>query len=271
MNRLDCKILGVGTWGPGFKNFPQLIELLNNPGNQPEITADNPKPTIIPANERRRAPLSVRLAVESSWQATQAANVDPKQLASVFVSGLGDTQLTDYMCRTLADNQKHLSPTKFHNSVHNAAAGYWTISTGCTKTASSLAGLSESVPLALLEAINQCCTEQRMVLITFYDAPCSTVLSELFPCEHGFSASLVIAPASASKPSAPNMSIQVNAKPADWPKILLSPQLQRCYEYNPAARTLTLLQALSEYDDSNSSKIVTMPLSIDNSITLTIE
>ena len=32
--------------------------------------------------------------------------------------------ITDYVASTLASNRSALSPTRFHNSVHNAAAGY---------------------------------------------------------------------------------------------------------------------------------------------------
>ncbi len=192
-NTLRCSIKSVGGWGQNYTNWQELSELLTT-GNTTENTATSPKPEIIPANERRRAPLPVKLAVESSWQATLSADLDPKNLACVFVSGLGDTQLTDYMCKVLATESMQLSPTKFHNSVHNAAAGYWTISTGCMKAANSVAGFNESVSLALLEAITQCVQEQAPVLITFYDAPSSEILKPLLKNEQSFSASLIIEP-----------------------------------------------------------------------------
>jgi len=62
--------------------------------------------------------------------------------------------------RLLAGENKALSPTKFHNSVHNAAAGYWTISTGCMQAANSVAGFDNSVSLTLLEALIQADAEQ---------------------------------------------------------------------------------------------------------------
>ena len=40
----------------------------------------------------------------------------------MFTSTHGDLAITDYMCQTLATAPSEISPTKFHNSVHNAAA-----------------------------------------------------------------------------------------------------------------------------------------------------
>ena len=134
---MKCKITGIGAWGGQFQNWSQLQAILAGAQLPKPDKPNSPKPEIIPANERRRAPLPVKLAVEVSWQATRAAQVDPQATACTFASGLGDTEITDYMCRALNTAEKVLSPTKFHNSVHNAAAGYWTISTGCMKAAES--------------------------------------------------------------------------------------------------------------------------------------
>jgi hypothetical protein len=92
-----------------------------------------PLPSILPPNERRRAPDTVAVALEVAQAACVNAGRDPAQLATVFASTYGDLAITDYMCSTLARAPTTLSPTRFHNSVHNAAAGYWTIATGCRK------------------------------------------------------------------------------------------------------------------------------------------
>jgi len=193
MQSLAFKVLGVGAWGSGFRNWIDLQKCLAGESLEDD-GAKGPKPEVIPPNERRRAPLPVRLAVEASWQACIDAEFSPDQLGCVFVSGLGDTQLTDYMCKVLAGENKALSPTKFHNSVHNAAAGYWTISTDCMQAANSVAGFGESVSLTLMESLIQAHAEQRALLLTFYDAPSSPVLKELLKNEHSFAVSMIIAP-----------------------------------------------------------------------------
>lgn len=263
--QLNFDVLGIGAWGPTFHSWQNLSALLR--GQSLDIEASKgPKPEIIPANERRRAPLPVRLAVESSWQACQAAAIDAKELTSVFVSGLGDTQLTDYMCRTLAGENKALSPTKFHNSVHNAAAGYWTISTGCMQAANSVAGFQESVSLTLLEALIQCQAEHRPILLTFYDAPCSEVLRDLMKNEIAFAASLVIAPADIIAPATEKHSAQLQQKNVNWPDFVADELLQTCYETNPVGRILPLLQSLAQ----QASCELEMPVSSDTSIKLSL-
>ena len=67
----------------------------------------------------------------------RASGRDPATLPSVFTSAHGDLAVNDYMSSTLATQPTAISPTRFHNSVHNAAAGYWTIATGCHAASSA--------------------------------------------------------------------------------------------------------------------------------------
>ena len=64
-----------------------------------------------------------------------------------------------------------LSPTRFHNSVHNSASGYASIAAGNTAPSTTLAGGSELVASAFLEA--QCLVEAsgRDVLLVLADEP----------------------------------------------------------------------------------------------------
>jgi hypothetical protein len=272
MTELDFQILGVGAWGPNFQNWPELSAILNGETLEAH-EIKGPKPEVIPANERRRAPLPVRLAVESSWQAVSDAGLDPAELPCVFVSGIGDTQLTDYMCSVLASDNKALSPTKFHNSVHNAAAGYWTISTGCKHAANSVAGFQESVSLAMMEALIQCQAEQRPLLISFYDAPSSEVLCDLLKNDVSFSASIVIAPRGYSE-ARPNFSAQIRQHELKqhenrWPELDAQQMLQSCYAKNPSAKILSLLKLLASVEPRDSG-IIELPLSQQTSLQITM-
>lgn len=269
MKKIEFSILGVGAWGPRFRNWQDLQDLIN--GKELEDDgAKGPKPEVIPANERRRAPLPVRLAVEASSQACEMAGLNASELASVFVSGLGDTQLTDYMCKVLAGDNKSLSPTKFHNSVHNAAAGYWTISTDCMQAANSVAGFNESVSLTIMEALVQANAEQRPMLLTFYDAPSSPILKELLENEHPFAVSIIISPKGALKiegsdlnDSAIQLSANVTEQFVEWPKMTLSDELAECYQHNPCAKILPVLELIT-----GSRTSLSMPLSSDTALTL---
>lgn len=244
---LTVDLVGIGAWGPAFNNWSELQALFANPaiGDELQWATQVPKPEIIPANERRRAPLPVRAAVEVSWQALQQAGLASSDVACVFGSGLGDTEITDYMCRVLTTAEKQLSPTKFHNSVHNAAAGYWTISTGCMKSANSIAAYQNTAGLALLEAIIQCEQHQEPVLVTLFDTAAHDTYRQIFPCEHSFAAALLLVPAGSA--NAPIAQFQIGDETATQSVALELPheKLDNLYRDNPAAKVLGLLQQLA--------------------------
>ncbi len=85
-----------------------------------------------------------------------------------------------------------ISPTKFHNSVHNAAAGYWTIGTGCRKASTALAAARASFAEALLEAAVQATTDADPVLLVCYDVEARGPLSEVCKSTSVFGTALVL-------------------------------------------------------------------------------
>ena len=87
----------------------------------------------------------------------------------MFTSAHGDLAINDYMCSTLVADPGAISPTRFHNSVHNAAAGYWTIGTGCMQASTALTAYLHSFAHGLLEAASQCISDQRPILLVAYD------------------------------------------------------------------------------------------------------
>src|SRR3984957_13243807 len=135
--------------------------------NSPQGT--RPLPSILPANERRRAPDTVAVALEVAQAACVNAGRDPAQLATVFASTYGDMAITDYMCGTLAQAPTMLSPTRFHNSVHNAAAGYWSIATGCRQPYCALGAGQYTFAAGLFAAGLQVCADATDVLLVAYD------------------------------------------------------------------------------------------------------
>lgn len=113
--------------------------------------------TWLSATERRRVGKMVRLALTVGRTAVQAAYVDAGKLATVFTSSSGDGDNCDAIFTTLAATEKSerfISPTRFHNSVHNAAAGYWSIANQCMMPSTSLCAYNASFAAGLMEA---CC------------------------------------------------------------------------------------------------------------------
>ncbi|MFK8014602.1 MAG: beta-ketoacyl synthase chain length factor [Gammaproteobacteria bacterium] len=253
---MRVSLAGVGALGPGFDDWAELREqLCSNEVSDVEMTS--PKPAVIPPRERRRAPLLVRVAVDVAAQACDAAGVDAKDVASVFASGMGDMTITDYMCRTLATDDKMLSPTRFHNSVHNAAAGYWSISTKCHEPANSISGFRLTATSGLLEAAAQCAFEKRPVLLVAFDVPGPSPIDAMNHIDAPFGAALVLTPDAGTH----KLEMSVQPGNGDWPALAGS-RLQGLYDSNPAARLLALLQTL----DDDPTADVALPLGPDCSL-----
>lgn len=169
MNTLTATIEGVGFWTRGLPSWTAACQFVAT-GELPADAPSKPSPQLLPANERRRAPESVAVALEVAQAACVDAGRDPNTLASIFASTDGDLPITDYICATLRDAPDALSPTKFHNSVHNAAAGYWTIGQGCMAPSTAVSAFSHTFAQGLLEAlVTLACGEHEAILLAAYD------------------------------------------------------------------------------------------------------
>ncbi|WP_101927347.1 MULTISPECIES: beta-ketoacyl synthase chain length factor [Luteimonas] len=168
MSVLSATIAGVGFWAPGLPDWTAARAFVAD-GRLPEGAPAKPSPQLLAPNERRRAPGSVAVALDVALAACSAAGRDPKTLPSVFASTHGDLAITDYMCATLAQEPTAISPTKFHNSVHNAAAGYWTIGNGCTEATTAISAHDATFAQGLVEAMMQLDAGAEAVLLVGYD------------------------------------------------------------------------------------------------------
>jgi len=161
---------GIAFWTPAWPGWPLAAAALRG---EPVAAADppprRPAPTALAANERRRAPDSVLLALEVAQAAVADSGHDQRALASVFSSAFGDLPIVDALCRTLAEDPLLLSPTRFHHSVHNAASGYWGITSGSHCASTALAAFDHSFAAGLLEAATQCAADGQPLLLVGYD------------------------------------------------------------------------------------------------------
>ena len=245
---MQARIAGVGVWGPGFSNLEEFKNLALS-GEAPPHDDIAPKPERIPSRERRRSPLMVKLAVEVADQACRMASVDSASVQSVFSSGIGDADITDYMCRILAGPEKLLSPTKFCNSVHNAAAGYWSISTGSTRPATFVSSMHNSFSLALVEAMVQLTSDNAPVLLVISDLVMPGPMQTMHPVERMLGVALLLIPADAEPAASPvnrvvSMSVQTAPRSnMQWPA-LGSDNLASLYHSSPAGRSLCFLEAI---------------------------
>lgn len=239
MNTLRVHVEGVGLWSPQLADFAALRMRLA--GAVPPAPPPRPAAATLPPNERRRAPESVLLAVEVAGQAVAMSGRDAAALACVFASAHGDQAITDYMCATLAQAPTELSPIRFHNSVHNAAVGYWTIATGCHAPSTAICAQRASFGAALLEAASQALAEQRPVLLVCSDTAGSGPLGEVTGCAQAFGCALVLAP-QAGPATLARLALQLGGAPADMP---LPEPLHGWRAGNPSAASLPLLALLA--------------------------
>jgi hypothetical protein len=181
--KLTATIEGLGFWAPGVPSWDAALAYVRN-GTLPEGAPSRPSPQLLPPNERRRAPDSVAVALDVALAACTAAQRDPKALPSVFASMHGDLAITDYMCTTLATQPDAVSPIRFHNSVHNAAAGYWTIGAGAMAPATSISAFDATFAQGLVEACTQLATGAEAVLLVGYDSASAGPLAQV-SCSEG--------------------------------------------------------------------------------------
>ena len=189
-------VLGIGFWAQGLETWPAARAVLRGDANAENSATGivRPAPKILPPAERRRASASVAVALEVALEAVTRARVDPTSLQTVFASEYGDLAIVDYLCTTLADDPTALSPIKFHNSVHNAAAGYWAIATGCMASATALSAGRESFAAGLLEAATQAVADRTPVLLVACDTPAAGALAEVALNTQLIGAALVLSP-----------------------------------------------------------------------------
>ncbi|MEN0077042.1 MAG: beta-ketoacyl synthase chain length factor, partial [Paracraurococcus sp.] len=140
MTGLRGRIAGIGLLGPGLPGWAASRPILL--GEVPWAPAEPliPPPALLPPTERRRTSLVIRLALAAASEAVAGAP-DRAALETVFVSSNGDGAIIGSILAALHEPAGvALSPTQFHNSVHNAPAGYWHIAAGSAAPSLSLGG-----------------------------------------------------------------------------------------------------------------------------------
>jgi hypothetical protein len=232
---------GIGLLGPGMCGWSAAAQILG--GRTPWVSAPTvlPRPEALPPAERRRTGAIVKLTLAAGLEACRHAGVAAADLAAVFSSSGGDGLNCHEICEALASSERQLSPTRFHNSVHNAASGYWGIATGATPAANALCAYDGSFAAGLLEALTQVVIERTPVLLVAYDAGYPEPIRAARPIPDAFAVALVLAP----QPR-PACLARIEAHLSDAPANTLDePALESLRTAIPAARSLPLLQLVA--------------------------
>lgn len=253
---MNCWIAGVAVLGAGLPGWAASEAALAGivPWSACEVVP--PPPALLPPTERRRTSPAVRLALAVAAEATAGIG-DRAALETVFASSNGDGAVVGGILEALHDPAGvALSPTQFHNSVHNSAAGYWHISVGSTAPSVSLGGHDGSFAAGLLAAVMAVAARGASVLLCAYDLPLPVPLAAVRPTGPGFAAALVLRP---ERDAGTLAGITLRHVAAPTPAAPPGDALDALAEGNPAARALPLLRALA----ARRAARIALPLAAD--------
>jgi Beta-ketoacyl synthase, N-terminal domain len=243
MSRLSAYVQGIGLIGPGLPDWQRGARVIaGEEPYRPEPTVV-PMPAGLPAAERRRTGLTVRLAIGAAQQALTEASIAAQGLPAVFTSSGGDGLICHEICQTLASSDRQLSPTHFHNSVHNAAAGYWSLASGATAASTALCAYDGSFAAGLIEALALVAVDGDAVMLSAYETTYPEPLNAKRPLTDAFAVAMVLAPTPCAQTRA-KLIMSMGEREADADR-LLDPRLEALRAAVPAARSLPLLRLLA--------------------------
>ncbi len=239
--KLAVRIEGIGLLGPGLTGWPEAREVLGGRAPFAPCATALPAPEMLPAAERRRTGKSIRVALAAGLEAAGSAGRDARACTAVFASSSGDGDICHALCEALATDDRQISPTRFHNSVHSAPAGYWGVATGSMKAADSLCAFDASFSAGLLEAaVRLAVLPGEPVILVAYDAPYPEPLNAVRPMPDAFGVALAL-----SAGQGPGTPVTLGIT-REAPTELRDPLLEAMRVAIPSARSLALLELLAK-------------------------
>ncbi len=248
------QVAGISFWATRFPGWEIARAVIRGEAAAPEGNSPRPAPTMLAPTERRRAPDSVALALEVAAKACEGSEIATDTLPSVFASTHGDLAISDYMCSTLATTPTMVSPIKFHNSVHNAAAGYWTIGTHCLAPYTAISAHHYTFGMGLLETLVQVVDTQAPVLYVAFDVEGKGPLRAISQSEGLVGVGLVVEPA---RENARGMRLTAHVG-AESAVTLATSQAAELVAKNSMAPCFPLLEALAR-EQSAKVTVATSP------------
>lgn len=262
---LQVYVESVGLFAPGLVGWLQSIDILRGMCAYQYSPVPKYKPALLSGNERRRATNSVRIAFGACEDAVGSRIEDATQLAAVFASSGGDYGIHDQICRGLLREEPVVSPTQFHNSVHNAAGGYWGIASNSKAPSTSLSAYDHSVSAGLLEAIPMAALEQQPTLLVFSDCEVVQPMHQKRSIDDPFAAALWLTP-NRTATSIASLCLTLDDKQQP-PSALRNEALEAMRQDNPAAHILPLLEGIAD----NQSAQYVFSTAAQQSVIITLE
>ena len=188
---MRVSVEAVGVLAPGLPDWETSKAVLATQRAYVSAALDAPQPICLAPAERRRSSPTVRLAIAVAEQALRQTSLAPQAMAMVFSSYEAAGVITHQLCEVLAGSRE-VSPTLFHNSVHNAPSGYYSIAMNARRAASSVCHGEWSFAAGLLNAAAQAVADQSPVLYVCYDSPLPSPMCEVMPVVEATAIALVL-------------------------------------------------------------------------------
>jgi hypothetical protein len=231
----------VGIAAPGLPSWQEAQATLRGEVAYSPSELPPHAPQLLPANERRRATQTVRIAFQAAEDAVRSTSLAPSTLATVFASSDADLNIIHRISTALTQTPRLVSPTDFHNSVHNAAAGYWSIAVGARAASSTISAYDFSFAAGLDEACNLVCVDGVDVLLVAFDVPPPRPLYDKRPIGCIAAVALALTRVRTVRSLGQLRSTQVDATPTHCS----TPALEELRRSNPATAALPLLELVA--------------------------
>lgn len=181
----------VGVLAPGLPDWQAATALLTRQRPYCAAPLESPQPACLAPAEQRRSSPTVRLAIAVAEQALRQTALAAEDMAMVFSSYEAAGLITHQLCEVLAGSRE-VSPTQFHNSVHNAPSGYYSIAMNARRAASSVCRGEWSFAAGLLNAVAQVVADNLPVMYVCYDSPLPPPVSYAMPVLESTAIALVL-------------------------------------------------------------------------------
>jgi hypothetical protein len=232
----------VGLVAAGLPDWPACHGVMTGQRRYQPAPLARFHPDTLPANERRRITPTIRLALQAGTEAMRGSTLAAQNVATVFASSYGDLEISDRICTALTLPGRPVSPTDFHNSVHNASAGYWSIGNHCRQPSTSLSAGNASFAAGLLEAVTQVLCDDHPVMLVSYDPPSPQALANLHAVSLPFAVALLL---NRQPDKASLAKLAVNPVEQAATPCLQATALEALRRDNPSAQALLLLELLA--------------------------
>lgn len=241
---LEAFVEGVGIWAPGLAGWAAGSAVLRGDARHDGVLQPMPPIELLPPAERRRLAPTVKLAMTAALDAVGDAQADARTLASVFACSGGDGETIHQILLTLTSGAREVSPTRFHNSVHNAPSGYWAVATEARTPSTTVSAHDGSFVAGFIEAMTYVAVEAAPVLLVAYDQAYPEPLHSVRPLTSAFAAAFALSPSPTPRTRA---RLALTLEEGRVRETAMSdPALEALRVGNPAGRALPLLEVLAQ-------------------------